>query len=391
MLPFNEALQLVCSSIKPMEKENVSLPQALNRILAEDIISGIAMPPFNKSAMDGFACRKVDLDNTLDIIGEIAAGTTFRQSIGENQCVRIMTGAMVPEGADFVLMKEHAKEISPLKICRAKESTAANICLTGEDVKVGDIVLFSGKKILPADIAMLASVGHTIPMVYKIPRVAIISTGSELVEPDETPAISQIRNSNGIQLVAQSMQLGILASYLGIVPDDETQLETVISDALENYDVVIISGGVSVGDYDHVPKILQKLEVKTLFHGMNVKPGKHLLFGKRNSTFVFGMPGNPVSSFVQFEILVKPLLYSLMGLTESIKPYYLPLEDTYHRKKSDTLSLIPVSFTEQGTAKPLDYHGSAHIHAYTKAHGIMEMEVGKTELKKGEIVRVRPL
>ncbi|MDP2335429.1 MAG: molybdopterin molybdotransferase MoeA [Bacteroidota bacterium] len=391
MIPFDEGLKIIKRFALSLGTERVDLFRALIRTLAEDVFSDISMPPFNKSAMDGYACRKSDIKNPLQVIEEIPAGSIPTKMIGANQCARIMTGAMVPEGADWVIMKEHIEELGPNQVLCNRETTNANICYVGEDVKAGELVLKKGDVITPAHIAILASVGYVNPLVYNLPSIAILSTGDELVEPSEIPGISKIRNSNSCQLIAQTQQFGITPDYLGIVPDDETALKTVLALALEKYDVILISGGVSVGDFDFVPKILKQLNVNIHVHGMEVKPGKHLLFGERNSHVVFGMPGNPVSSFVQFEVLVKPFLTAMMGKPTDESFLYLPLEVDYIRKKGDQLFFVPVTLTRQGTVIPLEYHGSAHIHAYTLAHGIMEIPQNSLEIKKGEIVCVRPL
>jgi len=391
MIPFAEGLKTIKRFTLPLGIELVDLFHALNRTLAEDVFSDISMPPFNKSAMDGYACRRSDLKNQLLVIEEIPAGSIPTKSIGENQCARIMTGAMVPEGADWVIMKEHIEEVGLNLVQCNRETVNANICYTGEDVKLGDRVLKKGDVISPSHIAILASVGCNNPLVYKIPSVAIISSGDELVEPNEIPGISKIRNSNSYQLVAQAKQMGIDADYLGIVRDDEISVRNMLSRALEEYEVIIISGGVSVGDFDFVPKILKELNVNIRVHGMDVKPGKHLLFGEKENHFVIGMPGNPVSSFVQFEVLVKPFLNALMGKTDEEHFLYLPIAADYKRKKGDQLIFVPVILTKEGTVQPLEYHGSAHIHAYTLAHGIMEMPQNCLEFKIGDIVCVRPL
>jgi molybdopterin molybdotransferase len=391
MITFDEAIGIIKSFAQTLGSEHVDLFHALHRTLAGDVYSDISMPPFNKSAMDGYACRKSDLENPLQVIEEIAAGTVPVKTIGENQCARIMTGAMVPEGADFVIMKEDISEISPDIVLCKTETLKTNICYTGEDVKAGDLVLKKGGLISPSHIAIMASVGYNHPLVYKVPSVAIISTGDELVGPEEVPGISKIRNSNGYQLVAQTQQLGVTPDNLGIVRDDEQYLINVLSKALEKYDMTIISGGVSVGDFDFVPKILTRLNVNILVHGMDVRPGKHLLFGERANHFVFGLPGNPVSSFVQFEVLVRPFLHKLMGKTGNEPFLYLPLEEDYTRKNGDKLLFVPVTFTKQGTVSSVEYHGSAHIHAYVNAQGIMEIPKSISLIKKGEIVCVRPL
>ncbi len=391
MIPFSEALAITRQFALPDATERGDLCHVLGKTLAEDIYSDISMPPFNKSAMDGYACRKSDLNNLLKVIEEIAAGSVPTMTIGENQCARIMTGAIVPEGANFVIKREETEEVVPGCIQCITMSNKDNICYEGEDVKNGDLVLKKGEMILPAHIAILASVGCIHPLVYRTPAIAIISTGNELVEPEETPATSKIRNSNGYQLMAQVQQLGITPDYLGIIRDDEKSLLEILSMALEKYEVIIISGGVSVGDFDFVPKILNQLNVNIRLHGMEVRPGKHQLFGERNNHFIFGMPGNPVSSYVQFEVLVKPFLIALMGKTGDPQVLSLQLEEDYARKKGDQMIFVPVALTKQGTVMPLEYHGSAHIHAYVYAQGIMEIPKGISHLKRGEHVSVRPL
>ena len=391
MISFEEAIEIIKGFALPLGTKRVNLFEALNKTLAEDIYSDISMPPFNKSAMDGYACRKSDLKNRLSVIEEIAAGEVPVKSIGENQCARIMTGAMVPEGADAVIMKEDIEQINSLSVLYTGENSRTNICSQGEDVKAGDLVLKKGDVILPAQIAILASVGVSQPAVYKNPTIAIISTGNELVEPDQKPGVSKIRNSNSYQLVAQVQQSGITPIYLGIIRDDEQSLLRMLTAAIEKYDITIISGGVSVGDFDFVPKILKELNVNIRVHGMNVRPGKHLLFGEKANRFIFGMPGNPVSSFVQFEVLVRPFLNALMGRSNTESSLYLPIQEDYFRKKGDLLVFVPVTLTKQGTVRPLEYHGSAHIHAYSFAQGIMEVPQSISMIKKGDLVCVRPL
>ncbi len=391
MMLFEEGFEKIIGYAHPLGTERVDLLHAITRTLADDVCSDISMPPFNKSAMDGYACRIVDIKNLLQVIEEIPAGTVPAKKIGVNQCARIMTGAMVPEGADMVVMKEYIEKIGPDHILCTPENSNTNICYLGEDVKAGEQVLKKGDFITPAHVAILASVGGVDPLVYNKPTVAILSTGDELMEPDEIPGISKIRNSNSFQLLAQTQQLGVTPEYLGIVPDDEVLLKNMLEMALEKFQVILISGGVSVGDFDFVPKILKQLDVNIHVHGMEVKPGKHLLFGERANHFVFGLPGNPVSSFVQFEVLVKPFLMAMMGNSATKSCLYLPLEEDYVRKKGDQLFFVPVTITGQGTVLPVEYHGSAHIHAYTRAQGIMEIPKGVFILKKGEIACVRPL
>jgi molybdopterin molybdotransferase len=389
MILFEQALRVIETSVSPLSTEEVPLEKALNRILAKEVISDVDMPPFNKAAMDGFACRKSDLGNELTIIEEIPAGKVPVNLIAPNQCARIMTGAMVPEGADFVLMKEHAEFTASKCVRCIRHAESGNICYQGEDVKTGDTVLSPGIKLLPAHLAIMAALGCVRPLVTKMPEVAVISTGDELVEPGDKLGAGKIRNSNGLQLTAQAWQLGLQTDYLGIVPDNRQKLLEAVSDALSRYHVILITGGVSVGDYDFIPDILRELQVDILFHGMKVKPGRHVLFGKKGNHFVIGLPGNPVSAFVLFELLVKTLLGRLMGSKVQPAVLHVPLAESYSRRNQDMLFFIPVSLTGEGTALPLEYHGSAHIHAYAAANGMMEVPVGVKEIKKGELVHVR--
>lgn len=390
MITFEEALNFVEAAAIPLKVEKVSLNDALDRILAEDVTADTDMPPFHKSAMDGYACRKDDLGKVLKIIEEIPAGKVPQHRIEPGSCARIMTGAMVPEGADFVLMQEDA-EVSGRQVTCKGSGANPNICYMGEDVTTGEVVLRQGIRLLPSHLAILAAMGCTHPLVSRKPKVAILSTGDELVEPETFPPTGKIRNSNGIQLLSQALQAGADVEYGGLVRDNRDELTDRIAGALDKADLVVISGGVSVGDFDFVPSVLKELGVETMFHGMKTKPGKHLLFGRKGEKAVMGMPGNPVSSFVQFELLVKPLIYRLSGCSDRPVRFLLPLETDYRRKRPDNLLFVPVRILEGGWAGLLEYHGSAHIHAYVHANAIMEVPEGISEIKKGERVYVRPI
>jgi molybdopterin molybdotransferase len=391
MISFEKAAVYIGDLALPLKTERVDLMQSLSRVLAEDIESDTNVPPFNKSAMDGYACRKEDLHNTLKVIEEIPAGKVPEKEIGINQCARIMTGATVPQGADFVMQIEHVEEISAGYIRRVKESSGSNICMAGEDVQKGEVVLNKGEVIMPMQIAILATAGVTKPLVYSPYLLGVISTGNELAEPWEFPGKSKIRNSNAWQLMAQAAALGYQPDYLGIVPDQEDALINVLSKAIARYDILLISGGVSVGDYDFVPGVLKSMGAEIVFHGLDAKPGKHLLFAKTTKTLIFGLPGNPVSSFVQFELLIKPLLMKMKGVTVMPETRQAFMDSEYVRKKADVLSFIPGKLSGQQHVEVLEYHGSAHIHAYRKANCIIEIPKDVLQIKKGDQVNVRPI
>jgi len=391
MISFEEAYSTVIDAAKIVGSEKVTLEKSLNRILAEDVISDVDMPPFNKTAVDGFACRKEDLANELEIIELIPAGQLPIKKVETNQCAKIMTGAMVPKGADTVIMVEHTKSLGEKKIRFIEENTSTNICYFAEDVKRGEAVLKKGVRIKPQDIAVMASVGYVNPLVYSKISVGVISTGNELVEPDKLPALSQIRNSNASQLVAQVNRLGLEAHYTGIALDTRESTREMITRALAESDVILLSGGVSMGDYDYVPEIFEELGINILFKSIAVQPGRPTLFCEKDGKYLFGLPGNPVSSFVLFEILVKPFLYKLMGHNYHAFTVRAPMGIDYFRKKSKRKSLLPVLLREDGKVYPVEYHGSAHIHSYVNADGLITIEIGDTDLLKGEMVDVRQL
>lgn len=397
IIKFDRAYETVLNSARPLGTEQVGLDRALGRVLAQDVVSDIDMPPFNKAAMDGFACRRADLANELEVIETIPAGTIPAKSIGPNQCAKIMTGAMVPDGADCVIMVEFTKNLSENTIRFTGKNTADNICLKAEDVKVGGRLLRKGTVIAPQHIAVLAVVGCVKPLVASQPKVGIIATGNELVDPVAKPAPSQIRNSNSFQLCAQVQSLAAIPTNYGIANDTAAAIDSMLKKALSENDVVIISGGVSMGDFDLVPEILRKNNIELLFEKVAIKPGKPTLFGiienresrVENKKFVFGLPGNPVSAFVIFEVLVKPFLYKLMSCDFRPPLLGLPLGKTIKRKKADRDFWLPVVCTDKGTVAPLEYHGSAHISAICQADGLICIPAGTAELKEATTVYVR--
>jgi len=391
MISIDEALQIVRNNAEVLGIENVEMPEATGRVLAEDVFSDVNMPPFNKSAMDGFACRKEDLPGPLKVLGEIPAGSFQTFTIGRGECVKIMTGAPVPESADIVIMKEFVEILDNDHIRYTKDGGASNICLLGEDVQKDDKVLSAGTLIRPEHIAVLAGVGKTTVDVYRRPKVAVMTTGSELVEPTEKPSAGQIRNSNGPQMVAQLRSMNFPVQYSGIVEDTLETTQLAIQNALRENDVVLLSGGVSVGDYDFVPQVLKELGFTILTTVMAAKPGKHTLFARKGKKYVLGLPGNPVSSYVQLEVIGKELFYRLMGTSFSPFRIKARLAVDFKRKKSNRYEFLPVIISPSGEVELLPYHGSAHIHALTGANALMEIPVGISEINKGESVYVRPL
>jgi molybdopterin molybdotransferase len=396
MISFEEALNTVMGNICTVSSLRVPFTDSLGRVLAEDVYSDIDMPPFDKSAVDGFACKLSDiiafaegLNNLpLEVLETIPAGTPPQRMVVPGKCSRIMTGAMVPEGADCIIMVEETTLTNDGKIIYTGRKSASNICFKSEDIRVGDKVLEKGTLIKPQHIAVLASVGAANPLVAEKPRVGILSTGDELVEPSETPTLSKIRNSNAWQLMAQVTNTAGEAKYHGIALDNMDSLTSKLEAALETSDLVILTGGVSMGDFDYVPVVMKNLGLDILFKSVAIQPGRPTVFGRVGNKYIFGLPGNPVSSFVLFEMLVKPFIQGMMGAKPQSQNVLLPMGADYVRKKSTRKSLIPIKIIE-GKVVPLEYHGSAHINAYIDAQGIIAIEMGITELKKGEVVYVR--
>ena len=391
MISFEKAYDIVMNSGFAMGTEVIPFTESLDRVLAGDVISDMDIPPFNKSSVDGFACRRSDLGSDLDIIETIPAGVWPSAKVGKGECSRIMTGAPVPDGADCVVMVEHTGLSSTGKMRFKGTFAKENISRKGEDVKKDDIVLKKGRIIRPQDIAVMASAGHTEVTVSKMPRVAVISSGSEIVEPSEIPAISQIRNSNSSQLLAQVSRTGASGKYYGIAADIEEQTLSIVEKAISENDLVIITGGVSMGDFDFVPQVLEKAGVKILFTRIAVQPGKPTTFGLHPGSVIFGLPGNPVSSFIQFELLIRPLIYKMMGHEWKPLIIRLPMNEKFTRKSADRMALIPVKITDEGFVSPVEFHGSAHISALCDAIGIIAMQVGKLVIEKGEIAGVRQI
>jgi molybdopterin molybdotransferase len=391
MISFEEAYEIVMNSFFRMGTETIHFTDSLNRILAENVISDIDIPPFNKASVDGFACRKSELGQELEIIETIRAGKAPEKEPQPGQCSRIMTGATVPNNADCVIMVEDteltASGMMEFKGVFKKE----NIAWKAEDVKKGDRVLISGRAIRPQDIAVMASVGCTSLIVSKMPKVAVISSGDELVEPDNVPGFSQIRNSNAYQLMAQVERAGAKGKYYGIAGDDEEETFSIVSGAISENDIVLITGGVSMGDFDFIPSVLERAGVSILFTRVAVQPGKPTTYGRHKKALVFGLPGNPVSSFVLFEWLVKPLIVKMMGSDWKPIEIKLPMKEEFSRKYAERMAFIPVVITEGYEVRAVEFHGSAHISALPAADGIIALPVGGKIIKKGEIVIVRQI
>lgn len=389
MITLEEAQEILDAiPVKPVEEEE-SIHQALNRILAQDVESVIDMPPFDKSAMDGYAVNSEDNSKRFQVMEIISAGIIPAKKIKKGQCAKIMTGGAVPKGANRVVKREvTVEEDGYMRI--VDEDPNRNICLRGEDVKTGDVVLKKGVRIRAPEIGVLSSMGLSVLKVYRRPVVSILSTGSELVEPGNPLAMGQIYNSNSYSLAAQVRRMGVVAHPAGIVPDSITDIKAALKNVLKSSDLVMLSGGVSMGDFDYVPGILNDLGFTLHFEKVAIKPGKPTVFATRKQDVVFGIPGNPVSTFVVFEIFIKPFLYRMMG--HDYKPEFIQvvLKTDIKRKRTARTSFMPV-YWAGGQAEPLSYHGSAHFHALSKANGLICIPRGVAKILGGSRIDVRPI
>lgn len=390
MITHSEALQIVLDTAFTTGKETIPVGESVHRVLAEDIVSGITMPPFNKSMVDGFAIQKKDIARELDMVGFIAAGEREDFLLREGHCMKIMTGAPVPKGADMVVMVEDV-EVKDNKIRVLNQLSSANISPKGEDIREGDLVLPVGTLLKPFHSGILATLGLDSVHVFRKPSIGIIVTGNEIVEPGNTLQSGQIFNCNATQLISQCRSMDLDAEYFGIVQDTYKATEKAIQTGLERHDVLIITGGVSMGELDYVAPAIKNSGLKVCFDSISAQPGRPLIFARNERKFCFGMPGNPVSGLVLFETIVKPMLYRIMG-HEFVPPVFpFVLGQSITRKKTGRKSWYPVKLDPEGTVSPLLYHGSAHISAYANAFGIMYLDIGELEKKVGETVYVRQI
>lgn len=391
MIKFEEAYRIVMEHSFSTGTESIPFTESAGRVLAASVKSDMNMPPWNRSAVDGYACRQADLGTALKVLETIAAGVMPQKEVGPGTCSRIMTGAPMPDGADFVFMLEESIEDENGMVKFTGKETKPNISRAAEDVRKGETILSSGSFIRPQDIAVMAMAGATTVEAGCRVKVGVISTGNELVEPAMNPAGAQIRNSNGCQLMAQVARAGAVGKYYGIATDDEASTALLLKKAVAENDMVLISGGVSEGDFDFVPRVMASMGLTIHFDKVAVQPGKPLTFCTGDRKIVFGMPGNPVSSFVQFEVIVRPLTAKMMGVTAEEPMVLLFLGADWSRKRAERLAWIPVMLNKEGEAVPVEYHGSAHITALSRAWGIIAIPQGQSWIQKGEPVSVRQI
>ncbi len=389
MITVEEALAVVERAKVAPRPESAPLPKALGRVLAKDLVSRIAMPPFDKSAMDGYACRAGDPSPSLRVVETIPAGGVPAKSVKRGECAKIMTGSMMPRGADRVVRRELAvEEGGVVRFTGADDSP--NVCRRGEDVKPGDVVLKKGVLLRPQEIGILASMGAADVAVFERPAVGIIATGSEIVPPGRPLPPGRIYDSNSYSLAAQVGRCGAEVKLRRRAADTPAAIRRAVAAALGSCRLVLVSGGVSAGDFDYVPAVLRDLGVRLAFEQVAIQPGKPTVFGTSGGTLVFGVPGNPVSTFVIFEVFIKPALYRMMGYAWRPLIVTGTLARAILRRRTERAAYVPVRIEGDTVDRP-DYHGSAHIHALGGANGLVYVPKGEEGFPEGSRVHVRLL
>jgi molybdopterin molybdotransferase len=385
MLEVNEARRVVLHHAHPLSPDLTPVSTAaFGHVLGESIASDLDMPPFDKALMDGYAVCSGE-NNERVVIEEVAAGQTPTKRIGPEEATRVMTGAPLPEGTECVIPHEQTTLVGDRVTLHVGLLPGRFILRRASEYAVGQEVLPAGTVLTPQAVGVLASVGKTAIRLISPPRVAVIATGDELVEPPMMPKPGQLRNSNAPMLMALAHRAGGMPFYLGIGRDSLESLRPLIAEALQTAAVVVLSGGVSAGNRDLVPEALASLEVTTHFHQIAMKPGKPLLFGTKDRKLVFGLPGNPVSSFVCFELFLRPALRRLAGFTDLDLPRReLPItQDFVH--ESDRPTYHPARLEGEGVA-PVPFQGSASLSCLLPANALLELPAGTTRLQAGQLV-----
>ena len=401
MISIDDALNEIRAQVRPLAGERVPLAEALDRVLAEDVASDVDSPPHDKSIVDGYAVRSADVPSPaslFSILEEVVAGGVPTRAVVPGTATRIMTGAPLPEGADAVVMVEQTKLVDPgrVRIDVPRITAGQNIMPRAASMRRGETVLEVGHWVRPAEIGLLAEVGRSHVLVFRRPRVAVLPTGNELVSPAEVPAAGQIRNSNGAMLLAAVRRAGGEATDLGIGRDDRESLRRLMGEGLQA-DVLLISGGVSAGVLDLVPAVLAELGVRQVFHKINLKPGKPLWFGvlQRDGarTLVFGLPGNPVSSLVCFELFVRPALRAMTGLVFEARAAIAARLSTDFQQRGERVSYHPARLDRSAaaTVEPLLWKGSGDLRTLALANALIRFGAGTALFKSGANVEVVPL
>lgn len=393
MISVRDALKRVLSHCPGVRPVSMELHLALGLVLAEDVMSDIDMPPFRKAMMDGYAVQSPDCSQEnalLDVVGVVPAGVMATFRIATGQAAKIMTGAPMPAGADAVQMVEKTRaENDKVRIIEPVRS-GQHIASRGEIMKKGEKVIAAGMAIDGAVSGLLASVGYAKVLVCPPPSVAILVTGDELVDVAQKPAGSEIRNSNSHALCAQVQMAGAKPVYLGIARDSKGELAARIAEGLQ-YDILLVSGGVSMGDFDFVEDIFADAGVTMHFDSVNIKPGKPTVFGTKENKLIFGLPGNPVSASTVFEIIVRPALRKLMGFgrTEHFKVEARLTKPYTNRSRRETYHPALTTLEDQvWRTSPVVSKGSADVVAFARSNSYIVTRAERGVYEKDDLVEV---
>lgn len=399
MLRYQQArekiIEVVASRRRALVSETVAIQQALGRVLAEEVRADRDYPPFHRSTRDGFAVRAADLEKlplTLALMGEIKAGDAFVGEVRAGQCVQIMTGAAVPPGADSVVMIEHTKPAKTRVTFERPAERGQNVVPSGSEAKAGQVLLSPGARLGYAEMALAAQVGHHRMKVNARPHVAVLSTGDEVVAVEKKPRPFQIRNSNSVSLAAQAALAGGEAVPLGNAPDSEPELRALIEQGLEE-DVLVLSGGVSMGKYDLVEVVLRRLDAEFFFDAVAIRPGRPAVFGWCRGKPVFGLPGNPVSTMVTFELFVVPAIDLLSGTDARPLAVFRAKLGAPLRQKAALTHFLPAQVTwreGEPVVQELSWQGSGDIVALARANCFLVVPETRLEWSAGDWVDVIP-
>ncbi|MCH2236145.1 MAG: molybdopterin molybdotransferase MoeA [Crocinitomicaceae bacterium] len=387
MISVEEALDILKKNVLRSTIEEVDLSQALDLILAEDLTSPINMPPFDNSAMDGYALNMIQASTSFEIIGEIQAGSKGDITLESNQAVRIFTGALVPKTANTVIQQEWAKvEGNQLTFDREIE-TNKNIRREGEQIKAGAVAMKKGQLLNPAAIGFLAGLGIEKVNVYSSPKVAVYCTGDELIEAGNTLEPGQIYESNGKMLIASLAKYGFHNTSLHKLPDDFNLTYEALNKGIKENDIVLVSGGISVGDYDYVGKAFQKIGVEEVFYKVKQKPGKPLFAGNTKDTFVFGLPGNPASTLSCFYNFVLPYLNQFKGgAFKGLRKVNLTFDGEYSKKGERAEFLKAIA--NENSVSLLGHQSSAMLDSFAISNCLIYIDKDIIEVKNGDTVPV---
>jgi molybdenum cofactor synthesis domain-containing protein len=395
MIPIHEAIHLVLQHTAPLKSEAVVLSEAMGRILAEDIIADCDLPPFDRAQMDGYAIRAEDVSTTqarLKIVGESAAGSGWHHEMKAGEAVRIMTGAPVPVGADAVQQVELTRESDGHVEILESVDSGRSIVRRASEIKSGETVLRAGDDINAAMIATLASFGYAEVKVGRRPRVAVMATGSELVDVDKKPGADQIRDSNNYTIAAYAALAGACVERLPLAVDDTEGLKRQIAQAAAAADVLVTSGGVSMGVYDFTKTALRELGAEIFFERVSLRPGKPTVFARLGDTLVFGLPGNPVSVTVTFNLFVRTALRAMQGAQERALKEERAVLARDLKGSIDRESYLPAVLRtdEKGTlmAEPLQWGGSSDFVAFARATALIDVPAGVKMIEAGDRVTI---